>query len=343
MEKVEWLNRRSYSAISLFLGREGRVLLRTENDLEDWFELLEVSLGFRQTPVGNDLFSHAFSFFLFLFIAIFLPFRLQECTLISKERRHALRITQGPRSRASLAALPSHSSLQTTHMSLGGTYSSAVEDWLLSRHKNANSTANQFQLCDSVPDLSANSSGFNENNCISMSPKRPVSSSSAPRKIPLKSYASNDGNNTTNHTNGNSSAGNNNNNINKYNNNYQMAYNQCYLTSNNFPTNDCSTPLRMQNANVGKSNGVDETNTKNSATSNVNEYENHDIEVQLRRNAMNRNMRYENASDKHNDWMYRRPTAPNDIRYSCKYLTFCARADLVSLYRSSSVRISFRI
>lgn len=42
VEKVEWLNRRSYSAISLFLGREGRVLLRTNNGLEDWFELLEV-------------------------------------------------------------------------------------------------------------------------------------------------------------------------------------------------------------------------------------------------------------------------------------------------------------
>lgn len=43
VEKVEWLNRRSYSAISLFLGREGRVLLRTDAGLEDWFELLEVS------------------------------------------------------------------------------------------------------------------------------------------------------------------------------------------------------------------------------------------------------------------------------------------------------------
>lgn len=42
VEKVEWLNRRSYSAISLFLGREGRVLLRTDAGLEDWFELLEV-------------------------------------------------------------------------------------------------------------------------------------------------------------------------------------------------------------------------------------------------------------------------------------------------------------
>lgn len=43
VEKVEWLNRRSYSAISLFLGREGRVLLRAQHGLEDWFELLEVN------------------------------------------------------------------------------------------------------------------------------------------------------------------------------------------------------------------------------------------------------------------------------------------------------------
>lgn len=45
VEKVEWLNRRSYSAIGLLLGREGRILLRCDNGLEDWFELLEVSLS----------------------------------------------------------------------------------------------------------------------------------------------------------------------------------------------------------------------------------------------------------------------------------------------------------
>lgn len=43
VEKVEWSNRRSYSAIGLFLGnREGRVLLRCDQGLEDWFELLDV-------------------------------------------------------------------------------------------------------------------------------------------------------------------------------------------------------------------------------------------------------------------------------------------------------------
>lgn len=46
VEKVEWINRRSYSAISIYLGsRDGRVLLRCDNCLEDWFELLEVQLS----------------------------------------------------------------------------------------------------------------------------------------------------------------------------------------------------------------------------------------------------------------------------------------------------------
>lgn len=49
VEKVEWSNRRSYSAIGLFLGnREGRVLLRCDQGLEDWFELLDVSTNRKQ-------------------------------------------------------------------------------------------------------------------------------------------------------------------------------------------------------------------------------------------------------------------------------------------------------
>lgn len=43
VERVEWINRKSYSAIGLLLGRDGRVLLRSPSGLEDWFELLEVS------------------------------------------------------------------------------------------------------------------------------------------------------------------------------------------------------------------------------------------------------------------------------------------------------------
>lgn len=140
---MEWLNRRSYSAVGLFLGREGRVLLRSDLGLEDWFELLD------------------------------------ECTQSSKLRRQALRNIQGPRSRASLAAPPSHASLQQSgHLiGLGGTYSSALEDWLLTRHKTSHSINGHhghmhhaLMLSDSVPDLSGPAGGgsdgaliYNEN------------------------------------------------------------------------------------------------------------------------------------------------------------------------------------
>lgn len=55
VEKVEWLNRRSYSAIGLLLGREGRVLLRCDDGLEDWFELLEVSVCVLNYVQNNEL------------------------------------------------------------------------------------------------------------------------------------------------------------------------------------------------------------------------------------------------------------------------------------------------
>ncbi|XP_058451632.1 putative uncharacterized protein DDB_G0277255 isoform X2 [Malaya genurostris] len=143
VEKVEWLNRRSYSAIGLLLGsREGRVLLRCDQGLEDWFELLE------------------------------------ECTLSSKERRRALRLTQGPRSRASLAAPVSHASLQSNHLGLGGTYSGAIEDWLMSRHHKTSTNLNHlhFLHSDSVPDLSA----INENGLANGM----LTNHSTPKKVP---------------------------------------------------------------------------------------------------------------------------------------------------------------
>lgn len=189
-------------------------------------------------------------------------FFLQECTLTSKERRRALRITQGPRSRASLAAPPCHSSLQTNHMGLGGTYSSALEDWLLTRHKTSNSVSHHFPLCDSVPDLT----GFNENmTTIS-------TNHSAPRKIPFN-------NNSRYSANANG---------------YPLAQNNSY--SNGY----CNSPARLQN-------------NKNA---NVVDYDD-DNEVQLRRNAIN-NRRCENGNEKE-EWLYRRPTGPADIRHSCKY------------------------
>lgn len=44
VEKVEWINKKSYSTIALVLqDRDYRILLRTNEGLEDWFELLEVS------------------------------------------------------------------------------------------------------------------------------------------------------------------------------------------------------------------------------------------------------------------------------------------------------------
>lgn len=238
VEKVEWSNRRSYSAIGLFLGnREGRVLLRCDQGLEDWFELLD------------------------------------ECTLGSKERRRALRNVQGPRSRASLAAPPSHSSLQTNHMGLGGTYSSALEDWLLPRHKTSHSVSNHhFALSDSVPDLT----GFNENCGIS-------TNHSTPQKLP---YHNNNSRYSANA------------------NGYPLMHNNSY--SNGF----CGTPQRVSNKN----------------------YDDDDNEVQLRRggvllgngmivgnghggNVRNGGRKCENGNDK-DEWMYRRPLGPNDVRHS---------------------------
>lgn len=55
VDRVEWENKRTYSAVALILGRDGKIYLRAPEGLEDWFELLE------------------------------------ECMLTSKERRRALR------------------------------------------------------------------------------------------------------------------------------------------------------------------------------------------------------------------------------------------------------------
>lgn len=57
VDRVEWENKKNYSAVALILGRDGKIYLRATEGLEDWFELLE------------------------------------ECTLTSKERRKALRHT----------------------------------------------------------------------------------------------------------------------------------------------------------------------------------------------------------------------------------------------------------
>lgn len=195
-------------------------------------------------------------------------------------------------------------------MGLGGTYSSALEDWLLTRHKpSANSVNNHFQLCDSVPDLS----GFNENNCMmSISTNH-----SAPRKIPLNNnsrYSSN-----ANH-------------------NYPLMQNHSYTNMHSSYANGyCGSPLRLQNGQFTNGNGIKATvaaaaaaaaaaTANNNNNDNINnnittknavngDYDNDDNEVQLRRNVINRNVRCENGNEK-DEWLYRRPTAPNDIRHS---------------------------
>ncbi|XP_043068605.1 uncharacterized protein [Drosophila bipectinata] len=249
VEKVEWLNRRSYSAIGLLLGREGRVLLRCDDGLEDWFELLE------------------------------------ECTITSKERRKALKIAQGPRSRASLAAPVSHASLQ---FGLGGTYSSALDDWLmtngtgggLARHKigagslNGYAGANPFLFSDSVPDLSALN---NENHNHHMSG---ISTNhSTPQKIPHHSNA----------------------NLSRYSNGYASAQNS--FTQGNSAL--YGSPRRIFiNSSFGSNQVVDE--------------ETEEAEVQLRRPRLFRGVSAtpDNGNELDRDWLYRKPRAPTDMRHS---------------------------
>ncbi|XP_032311049.1 uncharacterized protein LOC6505363 isoform X3 [Drosophila ananassae] len=249
VEKVEWLNRRSYSAIGLLLGREGRVLLRCDDGLEDWFELLE------------------------------------ECTITSKERRKALKIAQGPRSRASLAAPVSHASLQ---FGLGGTYSSALDDWLmtngtgggLARHKigagslNGYAGANPFLFSDSVPDLSALN---NENHNHHMSG---ISTNhSTPQKIPHHSNA----------------------NLSRYSNGYASAQNSFTQGSGAL----YGSPRRIFiNSSFGSNQVVDE--------------ETEESEVQLRRPRLFRGVSAtpDNGNELDRDWLYRKPRAPTDMRHS---------------------------
>ncbi|XP_034667458.1 uncharacterized protein LOC117900976 isoform X4 [Drosophila subobscura] len=251
VEKVEWLNRRSYSAIGLLLGREGRVLLRCDDGLEDWFELLE------------------------------------ECTMTSKERRRALKIAQGPRSRASLAAPVSHASLQFQHFGLGGTYSSALDDWLmtngtgggLARHKigagslNGYGGANPFLFSDSVPDLSALNNENHNHHLSGISTNH-----STPQKIPHHSNA----------------------NLSRYSNGYASAQNSFTQGGALY-----GSPRRIFiNSSFGSNQVVDE--------------ETEEAEVQLRRPRLFRGVSAtpDNGNELDRDWLYRKPRAPTDMRHS---------------------------
>ncbi|KAH8400540.1 hypothetical protein KR222_004698 [Zaprionus bogoriensis] len=261
VEKVEWLNRRSYSAIGLLLGREGRVLLRCDDGLEDWFELLE------------------------------------ECTLTSKERRRALKIAQGPRSRASLAAPVSHASLQFQHFGLGGTYSSALDDWLmtngvsgggggcggLARHKigagslNGYAGANPFLFSDSVPDLSALNNENHNHHLSGISTNH-----STPQKIPHHSNA----------------------NLSRYSNGYVSAQNSFTQASAGGAL--YGSPRRIFiNSSFGSNQVVDEETAE-------------EAEVQLRRPRLFRGIsaQPDNGNELDRDWLYRKPRAPTDMRHS---------------------------
>ncbi|XP_034472158.1 uncharacterized protein LOC117779923 isoform X1 [Drosophila innubila] len=256
VEKVEWLNRRSYSAIGLLLGREGRVLLRCDDGLEDWFELLE------------------------------------ECTLTSKERRRALKIAQGPRSRASLAAPVSHASLQFQHFGLGSTYSSALDDWLmtsgasggggLARHKigagslNGYAGANPFLFSDSVPDLSALNNENHNHHLSGISTNH-----STPQKIPHHSNA----------------------NLSRYSNGYASAQNSFTQAGSGALY---GSPRRIFiNSSFGSNQVVDEETAE-------------EAEVQLRRPRLFRGISAtpDNGNELDRDWLYRKPRAPTDMRHS---------------------------
>ncbi|XP_062138736.1 uncharacterized protein LOC133847428 isoform X4 [Drosophila sulfurigaster albostrigata] len=255
VEKVEWLNRRSYSAIGLLLGREGRVLLRCDDGLEDWFELLE------------------------------------ECALTSKERRRALKIAQGPRSRASLAAPVSHASLQFQHFGLGSTYSSALDDWLmtsgagggggLARHKigagslNGYAGANPFLFSDSVPDLSALNNENHNHHLSGISTNH-----STPQKIPHHSNA----------------------NLSRYSNGYASAQNSFTQAGGGL----YGSPRRIFiNSSFGSNQVVDEETAE-------------EAEVQLRRPRLFRGISAtpDNGNELDRDWLYRKPRAPTDMRHS---------------------------
>ncbi|XP_030377515.1 uncharacterized protein LOC115626317 isoform X2 [Scaptodrosophila lebanonensis] len=256
VEKVEWLNRRSYSAIGLLLGREGRVLLRCDDGLEDWFELLE------------------------------------ECTMTSKERRRALKIAQGPRSRASLAAPVSHASLQSQHFGLGSNYSSALDDWLmangsgmgsagLARHKigagslNGYAGGNPFLFSDSVPDLSALNNENHNHHLSGISTNH-----STPQKIPH-----------------------NNANLSRYSNGYSSAQNSFTQPGGGALY---GSPRRIFiNSSFGSNQVVDEETAE-------------EAEVQLRRPRLFRNIsaQPDNGNELDRDWLYRKPRAPTDMRHS---------------------------
>lgn len=206
--------------------------------------------------------------------------------MTSKERRRALKIAQGPRSRASLAAPVSHASLQFQHFGLGGTYSSALDDWLmtngtggLARHKigagslNGYGGANPFLFSDSVPDLSALNNENHNHHLSGISTNH-----STPQKIPHHSNA----------------------NLSRYSNGYVSAQNSFTQAGALY-----GSPRRIFiNSSFGSNQVVDE--------------ETEETEVQLRRPRLFRGVSAtpDNGNELDRDWLYRKPRAPTDMRHS---------------------------
>nr|CAD7261072.1 unnamed protein product [Timema shepardi] len=124
VERVDWINRKTYSTIVLELGREGRVLLRAADGLEDWFELLELAnvlVVLSSTAEDGEI-----------------EVRLSECMMASKERRRALRSSHDPSLQQHNGTLQNNNSINST-----------LDEWLLARHK----IGCVQHLSDSVPDL----------------------------------------------------------------------------------------------------------------------------------------------------------------------------------------------
>lgn len=156
-------------------------------------------------------------------------------------------------------------------------------------------------MCDSVPDLSTSDGDF-----IIQSTKHAIPTSLTPRKLPSNRNGALHPNHIIN------------------NNNFLT---NCYEASQRIHNINGSSLAKPNNNNYKKISGstiitppISTSTTTSASITNI-EYDNDNNEVQLRRNAINRNDSYENkTNDKQNDWMYRRPTAPNDIRHSCKRL-----------------------
>lgn len=82
VDKVEWVNKKSYSTVALVLqDRDYRILLRTNDGLEDWFELLEVSTAMSFSSV-NDLLRSNWKPLLLLVIELEVPNSHQICYLM---------------------------------------------------------------------------------------------------------------------------------------------------------------------------------------------------------------------------------------------------------------------